>query len=88
MMLSAAVAGGKKVAPSKPLWDTKQDFMGTWFSQMAYITVKEINGPQVTVENQYGARMHFTKDILEKMWSADHYNKEVPCTMTELAEVL
>ncbi len=32
--------------------------------------------------------MHVSLDILENMDSADHYEKEVPCTMTELAEIL
>ena len=32
--------------------------------------------------------MHVSLDILENMHSADHYEKEVFCTMTELAEIL
>jgi hypothetical protein len=32
--------------------------------------------------------MHVSVDILENMDSADHFEKEVSCTMTELAEVL
>jgi len=32
--------------------------------------------------------MHVSIDILENMYSADHYEKEVACTMTELAEIL
>jgi Mor family transcriptional regulator len=32
--------------------------------------------------------MHVSVDILENMDSADHFEKEVPSTMTELAEVL
>lgn len=89
LMLTAAVAAGaKKRSPLKPLWDTSKFALGLWFSQTAYVVVREINGPQITVENQFGARMHFSRDILEKMESADHFKKEVPCTMTELAEVL
>ena len=32
--------------------------------------------------------MHVSKDILEKMWSATHFTKEVPMNMTGLAELL
>jgi hypothetical protein len=32
--------------------------------------------------------MFVSLDILEKMDSANHFKKEVPCNMTELAEVL
>jgi len=32
--------------------------------------------------------MHVSVDILENMFSADHFEKEVPSTMTEMAEVL
>ena len=53
-----------------------------------YLVVKEMDGKQVTVENQFGDRMHLSRDILENMESADHFEKEVPCTMTELAEKL
>ena len=50
--------------------------------------VREITADQVTVENQYGDKMHVSPNILEKMDSADHFEKEVPMTMTELAETL
>ena len=32
--------------------------------------------------------MHVSLDILENMESADHFEKEEPCTMTQLAEML
>ncbi len=32
--------------------------------------------------------MHVSVDILENMDSADHFEKEVSCTMTQLAEIL
>ena len=32
--------------------------------------------------------MHVSANILEKMDSADHFEREVPMTMTELAETL
>ena len=42
----------------------------------------------MTVQNQYGNLMHVSKDILEKMSSATHFEKEVPMNMTSLAEIL
>jgi hypothetical protein len=50
--------------------------------------VRNIEGKKITVENSFGATMHVSLDILENMHSADHYEKEVFCTMTELAEIL
>jgi hypothetical protein len=50
--------------------------------------VRNIEGKKITVENSFGSTMHVSLDILEGMYSADHYQKEVSCTMTELAEVL
>jgi len=50
--------------------------------------VTEIAGDRVTVQNQYGNLMHVSRDILEKMWSATHFSREVPMNMTGLAELL
>jgi hypothetical protein len=44
--------------------------------------VQAIEGKKITVENQFGNRMHVSLDILENMESADHFEKEEPCTMT------
>jgi hypothetical protein len=32
--------------------------------------------------------MHVSLDVLENMESADHFEREEPCTMTQLAEIL
>ena len=53
-----------------------------------YLNVKAIEGNRVTVENSYGNTLYVSKDILEGMYSADHYKKEVPMSMTMLAELL
>jgi hypothetical protein len=99
-MLSVAVGGkpatkGGKKTPFKaikretePLWDTKQFQTKQWLSQTAYLTVRSITGTQIRVENSYGSQMDVSKDILERMWSASHFEKEICCTMTELAELL
>jgi hypothetical protein len=92
-ILSVAVGGAahKKVAKkvsTDPLWDTKKFEVGQWFSQNAYFIVKEISGTRITVENSFGETMHVSKDIIEKMDSGNHFAKEVPVNMTELAELL
>ena len=98
-MLRAVVDGGakgkgkkaaqlKKVKRSKPLWDTKQFAEKQFFSQTAYLNVKAIEGNQVTVENSWGNQMIVSRDIVENMYSADHFEKEVHMNMTSMAEVL
>jgi len=96
-MLRAVVGGGarrkkaallKKVKRSKPLWDTKQLANDHFLSQTAYINVKAIDGNRVTVENSFGGQMIVSKDIIQNMYSADHFEKEVPMNMTGLAELL
>lgn len=84
-ILSSVLNKGK---PAKKLWDSSKFAIGQWFSQTAYLCVRDIKDKAITVENQYGDKLTVTKDILEKMYSATHFKQEVPCTMTELAEVL
>ena len=52
------------------------------------MNVKAINGNQVTVQNSWGNQMNVSRDIVESMHSADHYEREVFMNMTNLAEVL
>ena len=52
------------------------------------MNVKSIDGPRITVKNSYGGEMIVSRDILENMWSADHYKSEVNMNMTNLAELL
>ena len=99
-ILSAAVGGGSKgkggkstVAKKvkrdgKPLWDPKKFEELQWFSQTAYLKVEAIEGNKVTVVNSFGNTLYVSKDILENMWSGDHYEKEVPMNVTSLAELL
>ena len=94
-MLSVTLGGkGKKgaaakvVRKEKPLWDTKQLAPEQWLSQTAYLTVKDITGSRITVENSFGQTMHVSKDIIEKMHSANHFKITVPMNMTSLAELL
>lgn len=95
-ILSAAVGGGKKGGKAAkkvkrttdPLWDMKKFELKQYLSQTAYLEVKEIAGNRVTVENSFGNALYVSKDILEGMYSADHYKREAPMNMTMLAELL
>ena len=42
----------------------------------------------VTVRNQYGHVMQMSKELIETMYSADHFEREIPLNMTGLAELL
>ena len=61
--------------------------MGQFLSMTSYMTVIGI-GNLVTVKNQHGHIMQMSKCLLESMYSASHYEKEVPVNMTALAEIL
>ncbi len=46
----------------------------------------KIEGTQVTVNNSNGGSWLISKDLLVRdMWSSDHFDKEVKCTMTDLS---
>ena len=78
----------KKIKRGDPLWDTKQFAVKQHFSQTAYLNVKAISGNQVTVMNSWGEEMIVSRDIVEGMYSASHFEKEINMNMTGLAEVL
>ena len=84
----AAALKKSAVKRGPALWDTKQFAVGQNLSQTTYFNVKEIAGGRITVEDQHGGIMHVSRDIVEKMASASHFNKEVPVNMTALAELL
>jgi len=42
----------------------------------------------ITVKNQFGHVMQMSKELLETMYSATHYEREVGLNMTGLAELL
>ena len=42
----------------------------------------------VAVRNQHGNTMQMSKELLETMYSAQHYDREVAMNMTGLAELL
>jgi len=51
--------------------------------------VIKINGSDIQLKTEFGHVIDIDKQVLhEDSYSADHYEKEVTCTMTELAEIL
>jgi hypothetical protein len=46
-----ATSGGKTAQKSEPLWYPKKFVDGRYLSQTAYLTVKNISGNTITVQN-------------------------------------
>ena len=61
---------------------------GHQLSYVTYYRVLSTRGRDVCVADQNGDNKTVSQEILEKWPSADHYAKEVPMTMTSLAELL
>ena len=79
----------KAVSGGDPLWDAKQMKVGQNFSCISYLRVDKIDGDKITVKNQLGGAWFISKDLLVRdMWSADHFDKEVKVTMTDLSEII
>jgi len=96
-ILRATVGGKKSPAASKrkaaksgkALWDDKKLKVDDFFSCISYLHVTKIDGNQITVKNHLGGSWFITKDILLRdMWSGDHFEKEIKCTMTDLSQIL
>lgn len=82
-------SSAKKKSEKKPMWDPKQLAINQHFSSISYLKVNKIEGNQVTVENHDGGAWLVSSDILQKdMWSADHFEREVKCSMTDLAQII
>ena len=86
-ILKAKLGEGEaeKVERSEPLWDIKKLKVDDWFSSSTYLCVKKIEPQGITVKNQHGNAWLISKDVVEGMYSADHFDKEQKCNMTELA---
>lgn len=79
----------KAAKTGKPLWDPKKLAVGDNFSCISYLKVIKIDVNQITVQNHQGGAWFISKDLLVRdSWSADHFDKEVKCGMTELSEIL
>jgi hypothetical protein len=68
----------------KPLWSWDKLEKGDIFSSVCYYQITSIDDPNIGVKNQVNnSHYYITKDMIEYyMWSADHYEREVKCTMT------
>ena len=66
----------KKDGPKWRLSDLK---MGQIMSMTSYLTVIGLgnaNHNLITVKNQFGQDLQMSKDLLETMYSADHFDRE------------
>ncbi len=62
--------------------------VGDWYSFTNYLKVLKINSDSIEVKNQRGMIWTVTNDIVEKMNSANHFEKEIAITRTELVELI
>jgi hypothetical protein len=88
---SKTIAKAQKL--SKPAkehkWERKQVKDGDYFSCHQYMKVVKISGDTIKLQNDRGESLEISKEVLIcDSFSADHYEKEVRCTMTELSEIL
>ena len=72
---------------SGPKWDLAKLATDQYLSMTSYMTVLNITS-MVAVRNQHGNTMQMSKELLETMYSAQHYDREVAMNMTGLAELL
>ena len=70
-----------------PKWDKNKLAMGQFLSMTSYFTVLKI-GSLISIKNQMGHTFQASKSVLETMYSADHFDREVGLNMTGLAELL
>ena len=83
-------ADKKTDAPKKETkWNHSKVRDGDYFSCHQYMKVEKINGRDITLRNERGEVVEIDKNCLnEDSYSADHFEKEVTCNMTELSEIL
>jgi hypothetical protein len=62
--------------------------IGDWFSFTNYLNVKNITFDKIQVTNSHNNIWDVSKDILEKMYSANHFEKTIAVTRTEIVEKL
>ena len=85
----AAAAKRKAASGGEALWDVKQLETGQNFSCISYLHVDNIEGDKITVKNHLGGAWFISKDLLVRdCWSADHFEQEVKCSMTELSGLM
>ena len=89
---SGKASTSSKKTPAKAgkyRWDPEKLEVDDIFSCISYLKVNKIEGNTITVNNHHGGSWLMSKDILERdMWSADHFDKEIKCTMSDLSEII
>lgn len=84
-------SGAKRTATKKgkPLWDPKKLEVKDIFSNITYLQVKKIDGNMISVQNHYGGSWIISKNLMARdMDSADHFGRDIKCSMTELSTIL
>jgi hypothetical protein len=78
--------------PKKALevkWNPKNIKDGDIFSCNQYMKITGVWEEAVFLQNDRGESVGIRKHLLQRdSWSADHFEKEVTCTMTELSEII
>ena len=70
-------------------WNHSKVTDGDYFSCHQYMRVEKIKGTDISLKNERGELVEIDLDCLnEDSYSADHFEKEVTCNMTELSEIL
>lgn len=70
-------------------WNQKKATVGDFFSCHQYMKVSLIKGSDITLLNERGEKVEIDVGVLrDDSYSADHYEKEITCNMTELSEIL
>ena len=85
------LAGKKRTTKNKgkPKWNPKKLEVSDIFSNITYLQVKKIEGNMVHVANHSGGSWIISKQLLSRdMNSADHFDKEIKCSMSELSIIL
>ena len=62
--------------------------IGDWFSTTNYFRVDNIDGEKINITNFHGNSWDVSMDILQKMYSANHYEVIKSITRTEMVEKL
>ena len=79
----------KKQEKTLHRWNRSLLKAGDFFSCHQYMQVVAVKGSDVTLKNERGQTLVIDKQVLlNDSYSADHFEKEVSCTMTQLAEIL
>lgn len=75
------------------LWDHNKVEIGQILSEVQYMQVDAIKGNDVDFKTKTGAiwtlsGQSVVENLTKDAYSADHYEREVKCTMTDLARII